>query len=167
MFASKVLVVDACRNVVRGRRAVVSLVTRPVLFALARAMGEAWPGDVSRDQLLARAFGARFVDESHRVRLRVEIGRLRKMLRPLADVNATKRGFVLAPRGATRSSCWRGRSRMSMRRCSPSSPTVNRGRVRRWRLRLAQASAPCSGRSIRSRRQARRNCSVRRGLVAG
>ena len=100
LFASKVLVVDACRNVVRGRRAVVSLVTRPVLFALARAMGEAWPGDVSRDQLLARAFGARFVDESHRVRLRVEIARLRKMLRPLADVNATKRGFVLAPRGA-------------------------------------------------------------------
>jgi hypothetical protein len=100
LFASKALVVDACRNVVRDRRVVVSLVTRPVLFALARAMGEAWPDDVPRDQLLARAFGARFVDESHRMRLRVEIGRLRNMLRPLADVNATKRGFVLAPRAA-------------------------------------------------------------------
>jgi DNA-binding winged helix-turn-helix (wHTH) protein len=100
LFASKALIVDACRNVVRDRRAVVSLVTRPVLFALVRAMGEAWPGDVPRDQLLARAFGARFVDESHRMRLRVEIARLRKMLRPLADVNATKRGFVLAPRAA-------------------------------------------------------------------
>jgi len=100
LFASKVLVVDACRNVVRDRRAVVSLITRPVLFALARALGEAWPDDVPRDQLLARAFGARFVDESHRMRLRVEIARLRKMLRPLADVNATKRGFVLAPRAA-------------------------------------------------------------------
>jgi DNA-binding winged helix-turn-helix (wHTH) protein len=100
LFASKVLVVDACRNVVRDRRAVVSLITRPVLFALARALGEAWPGDVPRDRLLARAFGARFVDESHRMRLRVEIARLRKILRPLADVNATKRGFVLAPRAA-------------------------------------------------------------------
>jgi tetratricopeptide (TPR) repeat protein len=100
LFASNALVVDACRNVVRDRRAEVSLVTRPVLFALARALGEAWPGDVPRDQLLARAFGARFVDESHRMRLRVEIGRLRKVLRPLADVSATKRGFVLAPRSA-------------------------------------------------------------------
>jgi DNA-binding transcriptional ArsR family regulator len=79
---------------------VVSLVTRPVLFALVRALGEAWPDDVPRDRLLARAFGARFVDESHRMRLRVEIGRLRKMLRPLAEVNATKRGFTLSPRHA-------------------------------------------------------------------
>ena len=71
-----------------------------MLFALARALGEAWPGDVPRDVLLARAFGARFVDESHRTRLRVEIGRLRKMLRTLADVSATKRGFALAPRRA-------------------------------------------------------------------
>jgi hypothetical protein len=100
LFASNALVVDACRNVMRETRVVVSLVTRPVLFALARALGEAWPGDVPRDQLLARAFGAKFVDESHRMRLRVEIGRLRKMLRPLADVSATKRGFVLAPRRA-------------------------------------------------------------------
>ena len=100
LLASKALVVDACRNVVRDTRMVVSLVTRPVLFALARALGEAWPGDVSRDQLLARAFGARFVDESHRMRLRVEIGRLRKMLLPLADISATKRGFALAPRRA-------------------------------------------------------------------
>ncbi len=30
---------------------VVSLATRPVLFALARALGEAWPEDVSRDTL--------------------------------------------------------------------------------------------------------------------
>ena len=100
LFASQALVVDACRNVVRDAHAVVSLVTRPVLFALARALGEAWPGDVARDHLLARAFGARFVDESHRMRLRVEIGRLRKMLQPLADVIATRRGFVLAPRSA-------------------------------------------------------------------
>jgi tetratricopeptide (TPR) repeat protein len=100
LFTSKVLVVDACRNVVRDQGAVISLITRPVLFALARALGEAWPGDVPRHRLLARAFGARFVDESHRMRLRVEIARLRKVLRPLADVNATERGFVLVPRDA-------------------------------------------------------------------
>lgn len=100
LLKSKALVVDACRNVVRDSRAMVSLVTRPVLFGLARALAEAWPGDVPRDVLLARAFGARFVDESHRMRLRVEIGRLRKMLRPLADLSATMRGFTLAPRGA-------------------------------------------------------------------
>ena len=99
LLASRALVVDACRNVVRNERSVVSLVTRPVLFALARVLGEAWPGDVSRDRLLARAFGARFVDESHRIRLRVEIGRLRKMLRSLADLIATKQGFALVPRG--------------------------------------------------------------------
>src|SRR4051812_20813487 len=100
LLESKALVVDGCRNVVRDGRVVVSLVTRPVLFALVRTLGEAWPGDVGRDQILARAFGARSVDESHRMRLRVEIGRLRKLLEPLADVRATKRGFTLAPRRA-------------------------------------------------------------------
>jgi hypothetical protein len=98
--ASKTLIVDACRNVVRDPRAVVSLTRRPVLFELARALGEAWPGDAPRDVLLARAFGAKHVDDSHRARLRVEIGRLRRELRTLAGVSATKRGFVLAPRHA-------------------------------------------------------------------
>jgi len=100
VLASKALVVDACRHSVRDAHTIIPLATRPVLFALARALGEAWPGDVPRDVLLARAFGARFVDESHRVRLRVEIGRLRRMLRSLADINATKRGFALVPRRA-------------------------------------------------------------------
>jgi hypothetical protein len=97
LLASKALVVDACRNAVRNGSTVVSLVRRPVLFALARALGEAWPGDVPRDVLLARAFGARFTDESHRARLRVEIGRLRKALRSKAAIRATKRGFALQP----------------------------------------------------------------------
>ena len=100
VLASKALVVDACRHVVREGGTVVSLATRPVLFALARALGEAWPGDVARDVLLARAFGAKRADESHRVRLRVEVGRLRRLLRPLAVVSATKRGFALATRRA-------------------------------------------------------------------
>jgi len=98
LLASKALVIDACRNVVRNADTVVSLTTRPVLFALARTLGEAWPGDVPRDVLLVRAFGARFVDESHRARLRVEIGRLRRMLRPLTAITATQRGFALKPR---------------------------------------------------------------------
>ena len=97
LLASKALVVDACRNAVRHASTVVSLARRPVLFALARALGEAWPGDVARNVLLARAFGARFTDESHRARLRVEIGRLRRTLRRLVDISATKRGFALVP----------------------------------------------------------------------
>src|SRR5260370_16078523 len=100
VLASKAPVVDACRHVVRDEKDVVSLARRPVLFALARALGEAWPGDVARDTLVAAAFGAKLADESHRARLRVEGGRLRKVLRTLADVTATKRGFALAPRRA-------------------------------------------------------------------
>jgi DNA-binding winged helix-turn-helix (wHTH) protein len=101
LLRSKKLVVDACRYAVRNARTVISLTTRPVLFALARALAEAWPEDVPRDVLVARAFGSRFVDESHRARLRVEVGRLRKLLRALADVNATQRGFALVPRCST------------------------------------------------------------------
>jgi len=100
LLASKAFVVDACRHVVRHAGTVISLAKRPVLFALARALGEAWPGDVPRDTLVARAFGSKLADESHRARLRVEVGRLRRVLRTLADVSATKRGFALAPRRA-------------------------------------------------------------------
>jgi tetratricopeptide (TPR) repeat protein len=102
LIGSGALVVDACRNVVRAGAMVVPLASRPVLFSLARALAEAWPSDVSRETLLARAFRARAADESHRARLRVEIGRLRKALRPLVDMKATKRGFALHPHGAQR-----------------------------------------------------------------
>jgi hypothetical protein len=98
LLASKALVVDACRYAVRDARAVISLATRPVLFALARALGEAWPNDVSRATLVALAFRGKEADESHRARLRVEIGRLRTAIRTLAAVNATSEGFVLVPR---------------------------------------------------------------------
>lgn len=100
VLASKALVVDACRNIVRDVRTRVSLARRPVLFALARVLGEAWPGDVPRETLVAQAFGGRFADESHRARLRVEVGRLRRVLRAIAGVTATKRGFALTPRQA-------------------------------------------------------------------
>src|ERR1700674_5743683 len=100
LLASKALVVDGCRRVVRNAGTVIPLAKRPVLFTLVRALGEAWPEDVPRDTLVARAFRARRADESYRARLRVEVGRLRTMLRTLADVSATKRGFALAPHRA-------------------------------------------------------------------
>jgi hypothetical protein len=98
LLASNAFVVDACRLVVRQGNTIVSLATRPVLFALARTLGEAWPEDATRTELIARAFGSQFTDESHRARLRVEVGRLRAALRPIASITATKRGFTLAPR---------------------------------------------------------------------
>jgi hypothetical protein len=97
--ASDMLIVDACRHAVRDTQGVVSLAKRPVLFALARALAHAWPKDVPRDMLITLAFRTRFIDETHRARLRVEMGRLRKALRTLCEVNATKRGFALFPLG--------------------------------------------------------------------
>jgi hypothetical protein len=98
LLASKTLVVDACRHIVRDADRVVSLARRPVLFAIVSALAEAWPEDVSRDTLVMRAFRGRRADESHRARLRVEVGRLRLALRTLAGVAATKGGFELVPR---------------------------------------------------------------------
>ena len=100
-LASTALVVDACRYVVRDAHAVTSLERRPVLFALARTLAEAWPGDVPRATLIARAFRTRHADESHRARLRVEVGRLRALLCTVADIRATKFGFTLAPHHAS------------------------------------------------------------------
>jgi hypothetical protein len=98
-LASQALVVDACRHVVRCAGETISLETRPALFALLRALAEAWPGDATRAALLQRAFRARHADESHRARLRVEIGRLRKALAAVAGVEATRDGFALKPAG--------------------------------------------------------------------
>lgn len=97
LLASDTLVVDACRHAVRQGGIFIPLARRPVLFALARALAEAWPGNVPRDRLLWHAFRARYADESHRARLRVEIGRLRALLRPLAGIRATAQGFALDP----------------------------------------------------------------------
>lgn len=96
LLSTEALVVDACRYVVRQGEARVPLATRPVLFALARALSQAWPGDVTRERLVGQAFRGREADESHRARLRVEIGRLRKALQGLATIVATRRGFALA-----------------------------------------------------------------------
>ncbi len=100
VLSSAALVVDACRYVVQDRSAALSFSTRPVLFKLIRTLAEAWPADVSRDTLVLRAFRAKRADESYRARLRVEVGRLRKILQSVADVRATQRGFAVVPHRA-------------------------------------------------------------------
>ena len=102
LFASGALVLDACRRGVRRSGAWLPLARRPVLFALARALAQGWPGDVGRAELIDAAFRIRRPDESHRARLRVEIGRLRSLLAGMAGVEATARGFVLRPIGGGR-----------------------------------------------------------------
>lgn len=98
LLASKRLLVDACRYIVRDSRSSVSLASRPVLFALVRALAEAWPDDVPRNTLIACAFRTRYADATHRARLRVEIGRLRRALRTMVDIRSTPGGFELVPR---------------------------------------------------------------------
>ncbi|MBI3345781.1 MAG: helix-turn-helix domain-containing protein [Burkholderiales bacterium] len=91
------LVVDACCHGLRADAQWLPLARRPILFTLVRTLAEAWPGDVDRDTLIARAFRTREADETHRARLRVEIGRLRALMGSLAGIEATARGFVLRP----------------------------------------------------------------------
>jgi hypothetical protein len=97
LLESGALVVDGCSRTLRAGAGAVPLQRRPVLFTLARALAEAWPGDIDREALIARAFGTRRPDETHRARLRVEIGRLRALVAALARIEATSRGFVLEP----------------------------------------------------------------------
>jgi hypothetical protein len=103
LLASGALVVDACRRGLSAGATWLPLARRPVLFALARALAEAWPGDVDRHTLIARAFRARRPNETHRARLRVEIGRLRALAAPLACIEASARGFALIARPSGRS----------------------------------------------------------------
>ncbi|MDQ0081017.1 tetratricopeptide (TPR) repeat protein [Variovorax boronicumulans] len=99
LLASDALVVDACRRGLGAGDAWQPLARRPILFTLARSLAEAWPGDVDREALIASAFRTRHPDETHRARLRVEIGRLRALVTTLASIEATPRGFVLKPHG--------------------------------------------------------------------
>jgi hypothetical protein len=102
LLGSGEVVIDACRAEVRAGRVTVSFAGRPVLFALAVALGEATPADATRETLVGRAFGARSASDSLRARLRVEIGRLRRALSALAEVRATRAGFSLEPRRGDR-----------------------------------------------------------------
>ena len=49
LMASDALVADTARQALRGPMATVDLSRRPVLFALARQLAEAWPGDAPRE----------------------------------------------------------------------------------------------------------------------
>lgn len=100
LLASPCFLVDACRFEIRDAGSAISLASRPVLFALVRALAEAWPGDVPRNALIANVFRTRYADETHRARLRVEMGRLRAAVRNIADIRATPAGFELAPRSS-------------------------------------------------------------------
>jgi hypothetical protein len=97
LLASGALVVDACRRGVRAGPQWLSLARRPVLFALAHALAQAWPHEAERNVLIEGAFRTRHPDETHRARLRVELGRLRALLAGVAGIEATPRGFVLKP----------------------------------------------------------------------
>ncbi len=98
LHASGALVVDACRRAMSAGSTRLPLARRPILFALALALAEAWPHDVDRRVLIERAFRTRRPDDSHRARLRVELGRLRALAKPLACIEATERGFKLIPK---------------------------------------------------------------------
>ncbi len=93
--SGQVFLVDGCRRRVIAGRASVPLARRPVVFALLLELARAWPGDVARDALAAAAFDTRRVNASHRSRLRVEIGRLRKGLEGLGELVATADGYRL------------------------------------------------------------------------
>lgn len=100
LVASDALVVDACRRGVRAGAVWVPLARRPVLFRLARALAAAWPCDVDRHALIEHAFRTRLPDDTHRARLRVEVGRLRALVAGVARIEATKRGYALKPRAS-------------------------------------------------------------------
>jgi hypothetical protein len=100
LLATDALVVDACRRGLSAGAVWLPLARRPVLFALARALAEAWPSDVDRKALIEFAFRTRRPDETHRARLRVEVGRLRALVATLARIEATPSGFALQPRDA-------------------------------------------------------------------
>lgn len=100
LLDSGALIVDGCQRGIRFGASWQSLARRPVLFALACALAEAWPGEVDRDVLITRAFGMRHYDETLRARLRVEISRLRGFIAVQAHIEATAAGFRLSPRSA-------------------------------------------------------------------
>lgn len=97
LLDSDVLVLDACRRGLSAGDAWQSLARRPILFSLALALAEAWPGDIGREALIASAFRTQQPDETHRARLRVEISRLRALVAGMAQIEATARGFALRP----------------------------------------------------------------------
>ena len=167
VLASQHLIVDACRRAARLEQREVRLARRPVLFALLRSLAEAWPGEATREILCERAFGARRLNESHRARLRVELGRLRKEL-ALAGRRAGHAARLRAAAAIGRSAGPGAADRESRTpRCSRSWPMAKHGPPRRSLWRSARASGRCSARSVLSRRPARCARSVAAERAAG
>jgi tetratricopeptide (TPR) repeat protein len=141
------LVVDACRRGLRAGSTWLPLTRRPILFTLLRALAEAWPGDIDREVLIARAFRLRQPDETHRARLRVEIGRLRALVAAHAGIEATPRADSCSYRATIAGRpCWHRPSRVSWASWWPCWPMALPGPPRPWRSHWAPASAPCSAR---------------------
>lgn len=100
LLASSACVIDGCRRGVWWGGHWHSLARRPLLFALLRALGRAWPDAVDRDQLIAEVFRTPAGDHTHRARLRVDMGGLRAALQGLLHIDATDSGYRLrAPPG--------------------------------------------------------------------
>jgi hypothetical protein len=167
LLGSGALVVDAWRRGLGVGDAWRPLVRRPLLFALARALAAAWPGDVDREALIAGAFRTRHPDETHRVRLRVEIGRLRAPIAPMAASRPPRVASRSCRATGSPSSCWRRPSMASRRRWRPCCRTAGRGPHLPWRSRSAPASARCSAPSPSSKPRAGCAPPGRRGRVAG
>jgi len=92
LLASPSLVLDACRRGLSLDGRWVPLASQPVLFTLAQALAEAWPADVPREALIARAFRTRRPDDTHRARLALALGASQRTVqRALAELLAGQR----------------------------------------------------------------------------
>jgi DNA-binding winged helix-turn-helix (wHTH) protein len=95
VLAKGAWLVDACRRELRCGARRVSFVGKPVLLELMCCLAEAWPEVVPRERLIERGFGARRSNETHRARLRVELGRLRRLLAKVGSIQAEGAGYRL------------------------------------------------------------------------
>jgi hypothetical protein len=136
LLASKALVVDACRHVVRDARTVISLARRPVLFVLARALAEAWPGDVPREALVARMFRAKrgFTLLPHRASAVVVLARPIEsehaaLLALLADGEAWSSSALALALATSQRSVQRALDELA---AAGRIQSLSRGRARRW-----------------------------------
>ncbi len=99
LMSAPILIADACRRGLSSPRAAVSLASRPVLWKIARLLCESWPQATSRDVLRSEALEAKAANEAWRTRLRVEVGRLRKALSPIATIESADGGYLICPLG--------------------------------------------------------------------
>jgi DNA-binding winged helix-turn-helix (wHTH) protein len=95
VLAKATWLVDGCRRELRCAARQVSFVRKPVLLELLCCLAEDWPQVVPRERLIERGFGARRSNETHRARLRVELGRLRRLLSGSGSVQAEGSGYRL------------------------------------------------------------------------